>query len=149
MAERKKRFEWLKDYLDLDDEIRFLSWKIRKAQNEERRWTTGDLKNVRLERDSKGSHVMDNVPEYEAALTECKAEQYDLLQLINTFSGYENQLLRLKYVEGLSLEEVAERLGYSYETIRAKHSELHRRLDFIDDWEEQRDQLDSKMADEF
>lgn len=148
MSVKKRRFEWLKDYLDLDDEIRFLTWKIRKAQNEERRWTTGDLKNVRLERDSKGSHVMDHVPEYEDALRDCKAEQYDLLQLINTFSGYENQILKLKYVEGLSLEEVAERLDYSYETIRAKHSELHRRLDFIDAWEEQRDELDSKLADE-
>lgn len=135
VKEKKSRFEWLKDYLELNDEIRYLEWKIRKAKAEELRWLEGDLQNVHIVQASHGAHVMDHVDDYQSELTQCKAEQYDLLKLIDTFSGYENKILKLKYVDGLSLEEVAERLGYSYDTIRKKHAELHRRLDFIDHYE--------------
>ncbi|WHQ77630.1 sigma-70 family RNA polymerase sigma factor (plasmid) [Latilactobacillus curvatus] len=145
MSVKNKRFEWLKDYLDLDDEIRYLSWKIRKAKNEEARWTSGDLKNIKLEAGSKGAHVMDKVPEYENALRDCKAEQYDLLQLVNTFKGYENTILKLKYVDGMNMYDIADQVGYSYETVRTKHAELHRRLDFIDDWEDRKNELESRM----
>ena len=148
--DKKSRFEWLQDYMKLDDEIRYLEWKIRKAKAEEDRWENGDLSRVHLEAGSKGAHVLDHIDEYQKALMECKAEQYDLLKLIDTFTGYENQILKLKYVDGMTLEEIAERLGYSYETVRAKHAELHRRLDFIDTWEDERrrfeDRYDSGIA---
>ncbi|EPC30996.1 phage protein [Lacticaseibacillus paracasei subsp. paracasei Lpp223] len=85
------------------------------------------------------------MPELQTKLTECKAEQYDLLKLIDSFSGYENQILKMKYVQGKSLEEIAAELGYSYETVRAKHAELHRRLDWIDEWEDRRTRLENRL----
>jgi uncharacterized protein YjcR len=51
----------------------------------------------------------------------------------------------MKYVQGMSLEDIADKLGYSYETIRAKHAELHRRLNWIDELEEQRRQLENRL----
>lgn len=140
----KSRFEWLHDYLELNDEIRYLEWKIRKAKAEEDRWSSGDLAHLHLQQGSKGAHVMDNVPKYEADLRECKNEQQALLELIDKFSGYENQLLKLKYVDGLTLEKVAEKLGYSYSAIRKTHAELHRRLDFIDKWEKDKEAFSNR-----
>lgn len=58
-----------------------------------------------------------------------------LILLINTFKGIESQILKKKYVEGKTLEEIAEELNYSYSHIKAKHAELRRRLDFIDEYE--------------
>ncbi|MBU5324058.1 sigma factor-like helix-turn-helix DNA-binding protein [Lacticaseibacillus paracasei] len=144
--EHKSRFEWLQDYLELDDEIRYLEWKIRKSNAEVNRWSEGDLSRLHVSgSDSRAAHVGEEVPELQTKLTECKAEQYDLLKLIDSFSGYENQILKMKYVQGMSLEDIADKLGYSYETIRAKHAELHRRLNWIDELEEQRRQLENRL----
>lgn len=144
-ARNKSRFAWLQDYLELDDEIRYLEWKIRKAEAEEARWAGGDLAKLHLEKGSKGAHVTDQLDRLHPQLTECKAEQYDLLKLIDSFSGYENQILKMKYVQGMTLEAIADKLGYSYETVRAKHAELHRRLDWIDDWEQRKVELENRM----
>lgn len=144
--EHKSRFEWLQDYLELDDEIRYLEWKVRKSGAEVDRWSVGDLSKLHASGSgSRAAHVGEELPELEAKLTECKAEQYDLLKLIDSFSGYENQILKMKYVQGMSLEEIADKLGYSYETIRAKHAELHRRLNWIDELEEQRRKLENRL----
>ena len=106
--EHKSRFEWLQDYLELDDEIRYLEWKIRKSNAEVDRWSEGDLSRLHVSgSDSRAAHVGEEVPELQTKLTECKAEQYDLLKLIDSFSGYENQILKMKYVQGKSLEEIA------------------------------------------
>ena len=144
--EHKSRFECLQEYLELDDEIRYLEWKIRKSNAEVDRWSEGDLSRLHVSgSDSRAAHVGEEVPELQTKLTECKAEQYDLLKLIDSFSGYENQILKMKYVQGKSLEEIAAELGYSYETVRAKHAELHRRLDWIDEWEDRRTRLENRL----
>lgn len=136
----------MQDYLELDDEIRYLEWKIRKSSAEVDRWSVGDLSDLHVSgSDSRAAHVGEELPELHAKLTECKAEQYDLLKLIDSFSGYENQILKMKYVQGKSLEEIATDLGYSYETVRAKHAELHRRLDWIDEWEDRRTRLENRL----
>lgn len=138
----------MRDYLDLDDEIHYLTWKIAKARAEELRWSAGgDLANVKLEPGSKGSHVLDHIADYDQQLVECKAEQYDLLKLIETFQGYDAKILKMKYVDGLTLEQIADSgvVPYSVDTIKKKHAELHRRLDFIDDWEKGRNKFDSRL----
>jgi len=147
MPVTKHRFEWLRDYLDYEDEIRYLQWKIRKAKREEWRWASGDLAKLRLEGESHGSHVMDEVPEYQSALDKCEQQRSELLELVGSFQGYENDILRLKYIEGMTLEEIAEELPYSYDSIKRKHAELHRRLDYLDEFEQRKrdfeDRLDS------
>lgn len=147
MTERNQsRYEWLQDYMELDDEIRYLEWRIRKSENESWRWDFGDLSKLHAtgpnSRPTKVGLDLDGLTD---KLIRCKAEQRDLMKLIDTFSGYENQILKMKYVQGMTLEEIAEELGYSYETIRAKHAELHRRLDWIDDFEQSRLELESQL----
>lgn len=147
MREKKKsRFEWLQQYLELDDEIRYLEWRIRKTEAECERWMSGDLSKMHVSgKGTRPGQVGLELPKLRSDLTECKAEQYDLIKLIDSFSGYENQILKLKYVQGLTLEEIAERLGYSYDTIKAKHAELHRRLDWIDEWEDAKAELENRL----
>lgn len=54
---------------------------------------------------------------------------------MDAFTGIDQQILKLKYIQGMTLEEIAEELGCSAELVRKKHAELHRRLDFLDDFD--------------
>lgn len=129
------KFQWLKDYQELDEEIAYLKWNVRKTKLELSRWEEGDLSKVFLERDSKGSQVEVNIDKIEELLNEKIETQKSLVVLIDTFKGMESQILKKKYVEGKTLELIAEELNYSYSHIKAKHAELKRRLDFIDEYE--------------
>lgn len=130
------KFQWLKDYQELDEEIAYLKWNIRKTKLELSRWEDGDLSKVFLERDSKGSQVEISIDKLEDLLDEKIEMQESLVVLINTFKGIESQILKKKYVDGKSLETIAEELNYSYGHIKVKHAELKRRLDFIGEYEE-------------
>lgn len=126
------RFEWLKDYQDLHDEIEMLRFRLRKVNSEIKRWESGDLSNVRITQDSKAAHLGEDVAKIKRALHRCEAERDELLALVDSFRGDENTILRMKYIEGWTLEEIATELHRSPESIRKIHAELHRRLDFLD-----------------
>ncbi len=44
------RFQWLKDYQDLEEQLLYLKWNLNKSKLELIRWTTGDLSKVRIEK---------------------------------------------------------------------------------------------------
>ncbi|WP_146993613.1 sigma factor-like helix-turn-helix DNA-binding protein [Furfurilactobacillus siliginis] len=146
---KQSTFEWLNEYLELKDECHLLEWKIRKTKHEEWRWLEGDLAGVRINGKSKGSHVSDNLPKLESDLKTCENEMNTLLQIVDTFQGYENDILRLKYIDGLSIEDIAEKLNLSVSTVSQRHAELHRRLDFIDHWEQKRKSFNDRLDVDF
>lgn len=145
MIKTRKHYEWLNDYLELDEEIKLTEWRIRKAEREEARWTDGDLSHLHLAKKSKGSHVMDSVPAMRRRVAECKAQQAEALELIDTFKDYTQKMLKMKYIDGMTLEEIAEKLGYSAETIRQKHAEARRMLDFLDDYDNRRHKFRNRL----
>ncbi|EOI00693.1 hypothetical protein UAY_01796 [Enterococcus moraviensis ATCC BAA-383] len=57
-------------------------------------------------------------------------ERKEIIQLIDKFNGLNQRILKLKYVEGLTLESIAEETGYSYSYIKSKHAELMRIINF-------------------
>jgi DNA-directed RNA polymerase specialized sigma subunit len=119
----------------LDEEIAYLKWNLNKTKLELVRWEDGDLAKVRLTNESRGAHVEQAIKKIESDLQFREEMKSSLMVLINTFKGNENQILKKKYVDGKSLECIAEELNYSSGYIRQKHAELRRRLDFLDDWE--------------
>lgn len=119
----------------MDEEIAFIKWNLNKSELELSRWEEGDLSKVRLTNESKGARVEEVIKKLESDLMFREELKASLMLLINTFKGNDNQILKKKYVEGKSLEVIAEELNYSSGYIRQKHAELRRRLDFLDDWE--------------
>lgn len=106
------------------------------------RWEEGDLANIKLTRESIGANVEESLYKLENELKFKEEMKASLILLVNTFKGNDNQILKKKYVEGKSLECVAEELNYSSGYIRQKHAELRKRLDFLDDWEETKRKYD-------
>jgi hypothetical protein len=133
MALNGSRYEWLNDYLQLKQDISYLKWNINKTGIEASRWTNGDLANMHvMGKNSRPAKLSAELDRLHAELKWREQAAKDLKELVDCFDGIEEQILRKKYIEGQTLEDIAEELNYSTSYVRQKHAELHRRLDFID-----------------
>lgn len=128
------KFEWLKDYIEREERIAYLKWNLAKSKAELARWVDGDLQNVRLTQGSLSANLENNIILLAKELDTLSAEQDELNSLIQTFKGVDQQIVRLKYIEGLSLEAIAETLGYSESHIKHRHAEIRRNICFISDY---------------
>lgn len=125
-------FNWLRDYQKLKEDIAYLEYNLDKTKAELRRWVSGDLREVRLTAESEGAKVENHIEAIEYELAHKMNDMYKLEKLISKFRGLENQILKLKYVDGMTLEEIAEAVNYSSSHIKKKHAELVRLIKFVE-----------------
>lgn len=57
-------------------------------------------------------------------------ERNEIIQMVDKFQGLDQQILKLKYIDGLTLEAIADETDYSYQYIKNKHAELMRMIRF-------------------
>lgn len=132
------RFQWLKDYQELDEQILYLKWNLNKSKLELDRWVNGDLAKVRLEKNSRSSSLEENIEKIECEIELLEEQRKEMLTIIHSFKGVDNDIVRLKYIEGLTLDELAEEVGYSVSYIRQRHAEIRKTIDFLDEYEAKR-----------
>lgn len=137
MALQGSKYEWLNEYLQLQQDIAYLKWNINKTGVELDRWDSGDLANMRVSGEkSRPAQIDKELKRLHSELAWREQAANDLKELVDCFQGVEEQILRKKYIDGETLEDIAEELNYSVSYIRQKHAELHRRLDWIDKYSE-------------
>lgn len=129
------RFQWLKDYQDNEEQLLYLKWNLNKSKLELDRWVNGDLQKIRLEKNSRSASLEENIKLLTKEIGLLNNQQNELKKLVSTFSGLDNEIVRLKYIDGNSLEKIAEETGYSSSYIRKRHSEIRGKLDFLDAYE--------------
>ncbi|MBE9910005.1 hypothetical protein [Enterococcus mundtii] len=129
------RFKWLKDYQELDEQILYLKWNLNKSKLELSRWIYGDLADVRIEKNSRSSMLEENIQKIENEIEILEEQRKEMLAIINSFKGIDNEIIRKKYVEGCSLELIAEEIGYSASYVRQRHAEIRKTLSFLDEYE--------------
>ena len=119
------RYQWLQEYQKLEEEIEILKWKIRKSEMELERWyDPRDLGKVKLTNESNASHLEENIKRDQAFLGEKELAMEALMIMIDRFKGLDNQLLRMKYIDGMTLKDISIELNYSYSYIMTRHSLL-------------------------
>lgn len=130
----KIKFQWLKTLLIIDEELQNI--KIQKKINllELNRWEHDDYKieknqkyYVSLKNQTRIKKVIDTLNKREKELQKQRSE---IIQLIDKFKGLDHDILKLKYVEGYTLENVAHELGYDYQYIKNKHAQLMKMIRF-------------------
>ncbi|HDR5266639.1 MULTISPECIES: hypothetical protein [Bacillus] len=126
---------WLKDYQKLEQDIVYLEYNLDKTKAELKRWISGDLREVRLTAESEGAKVEERIEAIEYELANEMNAMYDLIELINKFKGLDNQILKMKYIFGMTLEQIqiACDLYYSPNCIKRKHAEARKIIKFVDD----------------
>ncbi|PER10984.1 hypothetical protein [Bacillus cereus] len=123
-------FNWLKDYQKLEEEIAYLEYNLDKTKAELKRWVSGDLQDIRLTAESEGAKVEERIEAIEYELAHKMNDMYKLKKLINTFKGLEHKIAYLKYVEGMTLEKIAEELNYSSQYIYNKHAAMRGKVEY-------------------
>lgn len=122
------RFQWLKDYQELENQILYLKWNRNKSKLELERWVSGDLSNIRLEKNSRSAQLEEKIMLLEKEINFLIEQKKETTTLIESFGGLDNDIIRLKYVEGKTLEEISEDLSYSYSYIKSRHSQSRKDL---------------------
>lgn len=140
MKDGISRFDWLKEYRQLDRDLKYLQWDLSKSKAELQRWSIGDLSKLSIGKNSNAAHIEDNIQRIKCEIDWREDTKRELLRLINSFEGVENKILVKKYVDGETLEEMAfdDDMPYALSYIQKKHAELKRRIDWFDDWDEEK-----------
>ncbi|PHB06791.1 hypothetical protein COE84_28365 [Bacillus wiedmannii] len=125
-------FDWLKDYQKLEEDIDYLDYNLDKTKAELKRWISGDLREVRLTAESEGAKVEERIEAIEYELAHKMNDMYKLKKLISKFRGLDNKILKMKYVDGMTLEQIAEEISYSSSHIKKKHAEIIRLIKFVE-----------------
>ncbi|MGE6615755.1 hypothetical protein [Bacillus mycoides] len=123
-------FNWLKVYQELEQDIAYLDYNLDKTKAELKRWVSGDLREVRLTAESEGAKVEERIEAIEYELAHKLNVIQDLKKLISTFKGLEHKIVFLKYVEGMTLDKVAEELNYSTQYIYNKHAAIRDKVEY-------------------
>lgn len=122
-------YEWLIGYQKLEQEIYYLDWELETYKAELDRWCDpSDLGRYSLTKDSKASKLEDIISDLERRLAFKINRKFDLEKIIYGFKGLDHHILRMKYVEGLSLKEISVELDHGYYYIRRRHAAILREL---------------------
>ncbi|PEF33680.1 hypothetical protein [Bacillus wiedmannii] len=121
---------WLKDYQKLEDGIIYLENDLYRSKRELKRWVGGDLREVRLTAESEGVKLEDRIAVREHDLAHKMNDMFDFTKVISTFHGLEHKIMYGKYVEGKTLEKLAEELNYSPRYIYNKYSQIKRMIEY-------------------
>ena len=110
-----------------------LRWKIEKSESELNRWMIGgDLSKVRITKDSRAAHLESEIEKLKCFLGEKELAEEALIIMVSHFSGLDNIILKMKYIDGKSLKEIASELEYSYQYIVNKHANAVKTIKLIE-----------------
>ncbi|ARK23584.1 hypothetical protein SporoP37_01995 [Sporosarcina sp. P37] len=121
-------FEWLNDYQILEEKIEYMDYNLERSKKELGRWVSGDLAKYKLTAESDGAQLEERIEVIEYELAHCMNDLYDMQKMMRAFKGLDSRILYLKYVEGLTLELIAEEVGYSASHIKKRHAEIMRAM---------------------
>jgi len=128
------KYQWLQEYKKLEQEINILKWRIIKTESELERWyDPEDLGRVKLTEECNASNLEKNIERDKAFLGEKERAMESMMNMIDRFDGLDNQILKMKYIDGMTLEIIASELEYSNSYIYKKHAELARIIKMLAD----------------
>lgn len=130
-------YEWVTSLIAIDQELFEIRLSLDLNENELYRWKNysnedGDLAKhqtflTALQKQARLKEVIESLATREEQL---KKQRQDIIDTIEKFQGLDQRILKMKYVDGMKLESIAEETGYTYQYIKNKHAELMRIIRF-------------------
>ncbi|WP_187361765.1 sigma-70 family RNA polymerase sigma factor [Enterococcus gallinarum] len=130
-------YEWVTSLIAIDQELFEIRLSLDLNENELYRWQNysnedGDLAKhqtflTALQKQARLKEVIESLATREEQL---KKQRQDIIDTIEKFQGLDQRILKMKYVDGMKLEAIAEETGYTYQYIKNKHAELMRIIRF-------------------
>lgn len=130
-------YEWVTTLMAIDQELYELQLALDLNETELHRWQNysnndGDLAKhhtflTALQKQARLKEVIESLAKREEEL---KKQRQDIIDTIEKFQGLDQRILKMKYVEGMTLESVAEETGYTYQYIRSRHADIMKMIRF-------------------
>ena len=131
----KMKYQWLKDYKELEEHSIYLKWNLNKSKLELIRWVEGDLQGIKLAKESRAAKLEEQIAFIENEINETTTKMEEAIDIIDSFEDLNSTIVRLKYIEGMKLDDIAEVTSYSASYIKKKHAEIAKMLDFLESYE--------------
>lgn len=141
------KYQWLADYKELEEKLIYLKWNLNKSKLELIRWVEGDLAGVKLERGSHSASLEEKIKFIEQEISEANIQIKELKSIVDNFEGVDAQIVKLKFIENINLDDIADQLGYSISYIRKRHTDIRKTLSFLDKFIERKN-ITNKMKSE-
>ena len=137
----------MKDYQEHREWLSYLEWQLNKNESELVRWRVGPIEELGNENESRIVFLENKIAFIQQEISEMNRQIKEMKQILDSFSSLDNQILKLKYIEQLTLEEIARKIGYSAAYVRKKHAEIRSRFNFLEDYEKRKSRT-SHVGDE-
>lgn len=141
------KYQWLADYKELEEKLIYLKWNLNKSKLELIRWVEGDLAGIKLEKGSHSASLEEKIKFIEKEIVETTDQIEELKDIVSNFDGLDVQIIRMKHIEKMTLEGIAEEIKYSYSYIRQRHAAIVKTLKFLDKFIERKN-ITNKMKSE-
>ncbi|MGQ7103683.1 sigma-70 family RNA polymerase sigma factor [Bacillus cereus group sp. Bce041] len=120
----------LKDYQRLVEDIAYLEYKLNRMNAELKRQRDWGKDIVSF--DPGDEEIEKRLDQLKEDLTYKKEQLQQLVDLVSKFKSLEQQILKMKYIDGMALESIGSKLKYSPSYIKQKHAEIMRRIKFAE-----------------
>lgn len=116
------------EYTEIQENIMLIKWELSQIENRLSRNKQTDIQAIQelLQRDAHRKNQLEN------KLNRYIEKQNKIQGLLDTFDELDRDILKLKYIDGYTLEEISHKLGYSNSHIRKKHAELKRMFKYME-----------------
>lgn len=116
------------EYTEIQENIMLIKWELSQIENRLSRNKQTDIQAIQelLQRDAHRKSQLEN------KLNRYIEKQNKIQGLLDTFDELDRDILKLKYIDGYTLEEISHKLGYSNSHIRKKHAELKRMFKYME-----------------
>lgn len=145
-GEKRLKYQWLQDYQELEEHLLYLKWNLNKSRLELVRWVQGDLQGIKLEKNSRAASLEEKIQFIENEIDQTEKQMEEARDIFSSFEKTDSQIIKLKYIDNYSLEDVAEELGYSHSYISKRHADISRTLTFLNSYQAKREDRRKKEA---
>lgn len=128
------KYQWLADYKELEEKLIYLKWNLNKSKLELIRWVEGDLAGIKLEKGSRSASLEEKIKFIEQEIVETTDQIEELKDIVSNFDDLDVQIIRMKHIEKMTLERIAEEINYSSSYIKQRHAAIVRTLKFLDEY---------------
>ncbi|MFC0233937.1 hypothetical protein ACFFIF_08045 [Vagococcus entomophilus] len=125
-------YRWVKDYKDLKKQINYLNWNLNRSTLELKRGEVGEIRSVNFENKNRLEELQQDIAKITSEIKRLKRDKQEMVRLIDTFEGVDNKIIKLKYIDGMTLEDVAQEIGYSISYVRKRNTEINKIIKFFD-----------------
>jgi ABC-type uncharacterized transport system ATPase subunit len=122
----------LKDYQKLQEDIEYLKFRLETEEFELKRCKNEEIEYFSILKEVESIEIKEKITKITKELNVKNKQVEKINDLILKFDGLDNKILSLKYLEGMTLEMIANELNYTIGYIQKKHAAIIKIIRFVE-----------------